>query len=370
MKRTFLLPLITMLALTALPVAAKDAVRASVSEDPEILPNPIVMNNGNPYSTGTFAVGTIQLLYTAEGTQFPTGLFASFTLNLNIKPGPTTGQQTRYPVNLTLRQTGSQNVVLEPETKSFDVLESDWSASTTVHISIPASVASDPDLNQDGTDLVANLQLQTPGGSHLDTPTSIQVHIKLVYRTTCLRAYNFITDQGFNDVPLTQAIVHVSGGRTPKVNSTSPGQMSDNVLVVNDCAADQTFNLLISLDPHFQTKGHNAVFTHFTSGYVDPDAFDLGVFGNGTPNGASLWLEDITLPAGVSFLARVHIGIITGNPPSWLPATTGVPAAGIFEGFAAALFAPGTGPTTLATAPLVGMAEPNPVATTLGFTVQ
>jgi hypothetical protein len=128
--------------------------------------------------------------------------------------------------------------------------------------------------------------------------------------------------------------------------------------------------LQITLDPHFETKGHNAVFTYFSSGYVDPDAFDLGVFGSGTPNGQSLWLENINLPAGQSFLALVHMGLITGNPPTWLPPMSGMPAAGIFSGFAAELLAPGSTPGTLATAPLAGMAEPNPAGTSLGFTVQ
>jgi hypothetical protein len=58
------------------------------------------------------------------------------------------------------------------------------------------------------------------------------------------------------------------------------------------------------------------VFTYFTSDYVDPSSFDITTFGNGTPQGENLWLQDVTLPAGDSFLATVHMGLITGNPPS------------------------------------------------------
>ena len=74
-----------------------------------------VMNNGNPYANGTFAVGTIQLFYTVEGTTFPAGNFASFDMNMKIKLGPTTGQATAYPVNtLQLEQIGSKNIILTP----------------------------------------------------------------------------------------------------------------------------------------------------------------------------------------------------------------------------------------------------------------
>jgi hypothetical protein len=143
------------------------------------------------------------------------------------------------------------------------------------------------------------------------------------------------------------------------------------VLVVNACSTAQSFNLDIVLDSHFSTDGHgNAVFTYFTSGAVDPSAFNLGVFGSGTPQGQSLWLENITVPSGDSFLATVHMGLITGNPPSWLPALSGTPATGLFGGFGAELYAPGTTLTSLPTAPPASLAVPNPADTSMTFTVQ
>jgi hypothetical protein len=378
MHKRSLLMVTAILTLAAIvlpsPAAARDSVKVAVLL-PTVPPTPIMFTNGNPYAPGTFAVGTIQLFYTVNALTFPSGEFASFTLRLGIRAGQPTGQQTSYPVPLSLRQTGSQNLILHPETDSYSVGDSSWSADDIVHISIPASVSADPDLNCDGCDLVGNLQLDAPGGNHLDTPTTVQVHIMLVHPKLCLRVFNFLTDQGFTLVPLTDAIVHLGGpARDRRVASSTPGQFSDNVLIVNACATAQSFNLEIALDPHFETKpgnGHgNAVFTYFTSGVVDPSAFDLSLFGSGTPQGQALWLENITLPAGASFLATVHMGLITGNPPSWLPPTSGTPAAGIFEGFWAELYAPGTTLSTLPSAPTASLAAPNPAETSLPFTVQ
>ena len=370
MKRTSLLLASVVLALAALPTtgAAKDAVAASATPIPE--PTPLVFNNGNAYSNGTYAIGTIQLFYTVNAFTFTPGAFASFDLGLGVKVGPTSGQQTRYPVNVTLDQIGSQNILLAPDDDTFTVTGQTWTDHTTVHISISAAAAAN--VTCDGCDLVGNLRIVAAGGSHLDTPTNVQVHIKLVHPTSCLRVFNFITDQGFTVVPLTSAVVHLGGPQNNRrVVSTNPGQMSDNVLIINECSTDQSFNLDIVLDPHFSINGHgNKVFTYFTSSSVDPDAFDLSVFGSGTPQGTSLWLENITVPAGDSFLVRVHMSIISGNPPSWLPATAGAPPAGIFDGFWAELYVPGSAPANLATAPLAPMAVPNPASTSLGFTVQ
>ena len=375
MKQKSLLCTIAMLALVALALPtsglAKDAVSAQVVPT---TPVPIVLNNGNPLSSGTFAVGTIQLFYTVNGFTFTPGEFSSFALNLGIKQGPMTGQQTQYPVTLSLSQVGSPNLILDPEPGSFVVSNALWKGSSTVHIVIPAATASDPSLNCDGCELVANLQLSAPGSSHLDTPTTVQVHIKLTHPTACLRVFDFITDEGFNGI-VDSATVHLGGpANNRKVVSTSPGQFSDNILIVNGCSTEQSFNLNITLDSHFEphpSNGHgNPVFTYFTTGYVDPSSFNLTAFGSGTPAGASLWLQDINLPAGDAFLATVHTDLISGNPPTWLPALSGTPATGIFSGFSAELYAPGTTLTSLPTAPPASLAVPNPAATSMAFTIQ
>jgi hypothetical protein len=317
------LALSALLILGLAPLAwSKDAIKSAVT--PVGSPAPIMQQNGNPYSSGTFAVGTIQLFYTVNAYQFTTGPFASFQLNLTDAHF-NTNPATTYPVTLNLTQTGSANLTLTPVPNSFSVTGVGWASSSTVLISIPASVPTDPNLNLDGTDLVGNLQLATsPQGSHLDTVTTIQVHIKLVHPTSCLRVYDFITDEAFTTT-VTYTDVNVNN-HTGKVTSTNPfGQLSDDILIVNTCGTNMSFDLKILLDSSFETNPHgnpgNAVFTFMTSGNVDPAAFNIADFGTGTPEHQDLCLTSITVPAGATFLATVHMGVIKGNLASSLPAS-------------------------------------------------
>jgi hypothetical protein len=267
------------------------------------------MNNGAGLTPGTYAIGTVQLFYTVQGYQFPAGQFATFDLGLSVaagKPNPATG----YPVALTLNQTGSANLDLQPASSAFSVTSAAWSDHTTVTIVIPAGAPS-----ADGTDLVGNMQISAPGGAHLDTVTTVQVHIKLVYPTTCLKLYNFITDEAFTQT-VTNTNVNVNN-RNGKVTATTPyGQLSDNVLVVNTCSADESFDVAIALDPWFRTNPSgnpgNAVFTYATIGELDPSSFNIVAFGAGTAQGQSLHLTNITVAAGDMFLMTVHMTINKG----------------------------------------------------------
>jgi hypothetical protein len=343
-----------------LPCAAKDAVQASVTP---LSGSPIVAQNGNPYSVGTYAVGTVQLFYTVVATQFPAGPLATFQVGLldkayNDKPA------TLYPVALNLSQIGFPLVELSAAPGTFNVAAAGPIGSSVVTVSIPAATAANPALNLDGTELVGNLKLDTdPAGNHLDTVTNIQVHVKLVYPdTACLRLFDFITDEAFTTT-VTSTVVNV-GGHPAKVVSTNPyGQFSDNLLVVNTCAASKTFDLTASLDSRFATNPQgnpgNAAFTYLKTGYVDPTSFSIGAFGTGTPAGQQLCLQNVTLPAGDSLLMAVHMGIVKGQSPTLLPAS------GVFS-FLGSLYGPGTN----CSGTLESQVAPNPAAATLGFTVQ
>ncbi len=355
------------LALSFSPLAsAKDAIKSSVT--PLGSPAPILQVNGNPYSAGTYAVGTIQLFYTVHAFQFTAGNFASFQLNMqdiNVGANPV----TTYPVTLNLTQTGSANLVLTPVPASFTVTGVGWTGSSTVTISIPSSVPSTPSLNVDGSDLVGNLQLVTsPQGAHLDTVTTIQVHIKLVHPTACLRVFDFITDEAFTTI-VTSTVVNVNS-HTGKVVATNPfGQFSDNILVANTCSTSQSFDLLISLDSSFDTNPHgnpgNATFTYMKAGYVDPSGFSISAFGSGTAQGEHLCLANITVPAGDTFLATVHMGILRGMAASALPSS------GMFS-FQASVDTAGS--TSSCANPSAGtlnsLATPNPASASLSFTTQ
>ncbi len=344
----------------SLPCAAKDAVQASVTA---LNDSPIVVQNGNPYSAGTYAVGTVQLFYTVVATQFPAGPLATFRVGLldkayNDKPA------TAYPVTLNLAQNGFPVVELSAAPGMFTVTGAGPIGSSVVTVSIPPATAADPALNVDGKELVGNLILDTdPAGNHLDTVTSIQVHVKLVYPVAnCLRLFDLITNEPITTT-VTSTVVNV-GGNPATVKSTNPfGQFSDNLLVVNTCGSARTFDLNAALDKAFATNPQgnpgNAVFTYLKTGYVDPASFSIGAFGTSAPVGQQLCLQNVTLPAGDSFLMAVHMGIIRGQSPSLLPPN------GVFN-FSGTIYGPGTNCSGTPD-PLV---TPNPAAAALGFTIQ
>lgn len=361
------LALVLMLALASV-APAKDAIKASVV--PVAPPTPIVQQNGNPYSAGTFAVGTIQLFYTVNAYQFTAGNFASFNLNLQDVNYGTTPAAV-YPAVLSLHQIGSKDLTLTPATSSFALSAVGWTGSTLVTISIPASVPADPSLNTDGTDLVGNLQMDTSlaagGNPHIDTVTTVQVHIKLVHPTNCLRVFNFLTDEGFNTL-VSSTTVNLGGQDGRKVVSTTPfGQFSDNILVVNTCSVPFSFDVRAVLDPSFQTNPHgnpgNAVFTFLTSGALNPSSLLTVGKSGGTAQGQSLCLHNLSVPAGYSFLMTVHMGIIRGGLPSELSASPFT--------FSAEIDTAGTLPAVCTSSGTLNpVATPSSLSATMSYTVQ
>ncbi len=338
---------------------AKDAVEASVTP-PYTGLTPTVVVNGNPYSPGTYAVGTIQLFYEVDAMQFTAGQIASFQVNLADIAVNSTSQAPSYPVTLNMTQIGSTNLILTPTPASFSVTGLAWSAISNVTVTVSPSVPGNPALNVDGTELVANMKLATsPSGSKLDTPTNIQVHVRLVHPTSCLRIYDFLMDQGMTDSVASLPIsLWTNGAKKGKTKNTAPPQLSNNVLVVNTCSSAQTFDLSVNVDGDFGLVGGNPVRTYFKSGYADPATFDLSSFGSGTPKGTSHCLSNITLPAGNTLLTTVHITI-----GEYLPSD--LPADGTFD-FSASVSVAGTGcPGTMNST-----ATPNPANLAVPFSIQ
>jgi hypothetical protein len=341
---------------------AKDAVQAGVSI-PAGQPVPVITENGSGYTPGTYAVGVIHLDYTYVGATFPVAPFATFSLNIGLDPIPN-GKPTSYPVWLALTDIGSRNVTLSPATSPLLVSGLAWTDSVPVTISIPESVAEDPLLNRDGTVLVGNFKLDA--GNELKTVTDVQVKITLVHPTACLKVYDFITDAALTNV-ITSTDVNVN--KKGKVTSTNPyGSLSEDLMVVNTCGSPETFDARLSLDPSFSTQPNNnpgnAVFTFTTAGEVDPATFSIGSFGLGTAQGQALCLQNVSVPAGSTFLATVHMSINSGMAASSLPG--GGTGPGTFTGFGATLYATGLG----CSGSLVSGASPNPVSAPLAFTIK
>jgi hypothetical protein len=267
-----------------------------------------------------------------------------------------------YPVTLNLNQIGSQNLVLTAVPGSFSVTGPGWSAASTVSIAIANSVPLNPALNTDGTDLVGNLQLATsPQGSHLDTVTNVQVHIRLVHPTSCLKLYDFLTSQDMaNPVTTLEVTLFKNGQKAGKVQGTKPySQLSNNVLVVNTCPSAQTFDLAINPDSNFSGTPNphgNSVFTYTKVGSTDPSTFNISDFGNGTPQGTTYCLGSLTLSGGNSLLAAVHTSVSEVMGSS-------LPSNSIFN-FSASMRTPGAG-CTGALMPAI----PNPASQTIPFTV-
>jgi hypothetical protein len=359
MKRTvFALSAAALVALAAAsPAHAGDALQASVT--PLTGPSPIVTANGNPASPGTFAVGTIQVDYTHTGFAFPAGTFATFRLDLATIRLSDRGQFPNYPVDVALDSLGSPNVQLVPAATSIAAGAPPWSGSTDVEVVIPDAVASDPALSLDGTTIVGNLRLAAPG-SHLDTTTNVQVRIRLVHPDACLKLYDFITDTTLATAISTTTVNLGGPPSNRRVVSTSPGQFSNNALVVNTCPTPDAIDLAIDLDPRFSTNPSSpgqAVFVYTTAGSVLPGPLDLASFGAGTPSGQTLAFSSLAIPASSSVLVTVKMGIITGVSVAELGASPFSFSATAYEaGSAFGILRTDVGPT-------------NPAVATLDFTL-
>jgi hypothetical protein len=332
---------------------ASDTVTASVT--PNAPPAPVVTSAGG----GGVTPGTIILDYVVIDTAFTTGLFATFDVNLAVVVG--SGKAPLYPVPLSFADIGSPHVTMVASPDPMSIAGTGWTGTSTVSIYIPASVGADSALNADGAQLVGQLQLETPSGSKIDTPTTIKVRIKLVHPTACVRFFNFITDA---DLITTYTSIQVNvHPQNQRVQGTNPGRLSDNLLVVNTCSSPETFDLKVILDTLFTTapSGNpgNAVFTYSTSGAIEPNTFVFSSFGTGTPRGQALCLQNLTIAPGTTLLTAVKMDL---NPPVGMVASQ-LPTA---FGFSGELY--GAGSTC--SLPLASAASPNPVQLSLGYTLK
>ena len=298
------------LAVTASTASAGEDVRPAVTiPSAELVP--IITENGNPYAQGSYAIGTLRLEYTVVGYTFPAGPFASF--DLGLRTVTKNGASTVYPALLSLTQSGSSNLELSPAPDSFNVSGHPWTSNSIVEIAIPAEVAANPALNVDGTTLVANLQVSSNSGSHLGTPSSIQVKIRLVHPTSCVRMYTFVSDMELetviSDMTLTYA---TSGNNINKILSASPStHVRHNILLVNTCSSDEIVDLAISKDTRFafgpSGDPAKAVFIYSTAGEVSPGAIDLATMTEVAALGQVLQVLDLELPAGETVLVTSHL---------------------------------------------------------------
>src|SRR5262245_45839557 len=138
MKRILIMTAMV-LAIATSTAWAGDHVQITVSG---ASPIPTQKLNGNDALQGT-----IQLWNTVNSFTFPVCNFGS--LSINMHDVHLSGNNNAvYPAPLTIQQNGSEDLTLTPDQTSFSISSLGWSASTIVHISIPAGVS-----NEDGTDI-------------------------------------------------------------------------------------------------------------------------------------------------------------------------------------------------------------------------
>jgi hypothetical protein len=353
-KTTAVILVLTLLSVFVSTSAwAKDSVAVTVTNATR---SPLIVNNGQ-------AVGTIQLFYSVEATEFPIGPFATFDVSWLINQGtPATNYGSGVNFRLVQDQQGG-NVDLSATPNSYILTATGQSGVSTVIVSITNDKDGNPPADVDGTDLVGNLKLDA--GHSLGTVTNIQIHIRLVHPSSCLKVYNFVTDQDFSLGILSTTNLNVPsrGANAGKVTGSQPGQFSDNVLIANVCGADQSFDLGIGLDPSFTTNPSdnpgNAVMTYSASGEFDSTNFNVLLAGSGTPNQQNLCLQNVTVAAGTSFLATVHSKVRNSWPQASLPGDKS------FD-FSASLY---QATNAACTGALNTLATPNPASFSLPFTI-
>ena len=320
---------------------ASDNIVVTIGDNPS--PAPAIKANGNEAIQGT-----IQLWYVVYGNSFPTGSFGTFTLKMEDKH--LNGLENAvYPATMTLKQNGSQNVILTPTKTTFYVSGQGWKDETIVNITIPSGVP-----NADGTDLVGNLNFSIPGKNKVDTPTSVQVHIKLVHVTNCIKVYNFLADAGATTI-FDSAFAIDLKVKDGLVTSNNHGVISYNILASNTCSQDRTVDIGAALDPAWTVQGAQGVKLYSATGDVDLSGYDIDLFANGTNNGTSLCFQNATIPSGETVLLNIKADMTRNTPVGTL---------GTSFAFSGSLTEPGTGCTGL----LDTLASPNPVSATLPYT--
>ena len=351
---------LSLLAMAAPQALAGEDIRVAVSV-PAGQPVPLMTENGNPYAQGSYAIGNLRLEYTVVAYAFPAGPFAS--VELDLQTAAKSGASTVYPASLQLSQTGSSNLLLVASPDQFSINGHPWTGTSTLDIEIPASVASNPAMNLDGTTLVGNLQLASNAGSRLGTPTSVQVKIRLVHPTACVRLFTFLSDMEIDMAIDSMTLTYgTSGGNANKILNVSPStQVRHNILLVNTCSSDETVDLAIGKDSRFDFGPSgapaNAVFLFSTVGELSPGPIDLATLTDGPVLGKVLQILDLVLPGGETVLVSSHLkfdkdaynALNVGTSPFVFSATTYEPG-GTFTA-------------------LHGGTDPNPASTSVSFTL-
>ena len=338
---------------------------------------PIIVSSGNP-------PGTLKMIYTVVGTQFPTGYFTCFDLAVSNQDQGTNNDPNYTGLLLYLTQNPNPSLSLNISPSQFSVPQPPANGSVAVGtsrvgITIPQV---DPSLNYDGSELVAQIQLTTnEQNKKLGTPSTILVKIILSVpeSTACINAYHEVytndTDTkvsgdgtGIAIETQTKTTGGPNGQTTTTMKQPQPGNIREAVLVVNTCGESQNLDVSIgeperltdntTVSYKLQSNG-NAVFYYVPAGLTSlGNALVLPLVS--TPNGLSTCVAGITLAPNQAVLVTAHrVDQLKDKDPALLPGDGG------FD-FHASVLQQALSACTGALHPLV---SPNPLNTTADFTV-
>jgi hypothetical protein len=303
---------------------AKDAIKATV-----VANGFAFVENGNPLSPGTYAIGTLKIFMIVSATEWPASL-GNIRLDLAVDPGKP-NPQTQYTVPILLRQVGG-DLDLAPVPSQFGVWGLGWTGSSLIGITVPQAIRDDPSLNEDGVELVGNLQIEpTTVRTNLDTVTTVRIFAKLVYpdETACLRTVSFITDNGKTtnlSVDPNGITINYKVNPSFSVQSLSPSQTLFNTLVVNSCAESKTFDLDLDVDSGFSVPAVGQPVKRYVSANAAATEGDLidtfaewmtavtgGDYGGPSNFGSNLCVAPNTLNGMYSMWVSVDVGLITSG---------------------------------------------------------
>ena len=327
--------------LTIRAATAKDAIQATVEANGFTF-----AENGNPLSSGTYAVGTLKIFMIVSANEWPADL-GTVRLDLAVKPGKPS-PETKYTVPIRLRQAGG-DLVLTPDYSTFMVTGISWEDYSDINVTVPQAILDDPSFNEDGTELLANLQIEpTLPGKHLDTVTTVKIYAKLVHPTaSCLRTIAFITDNGLNEdlsdenngIELTYK-VHPSFS----FQNVAPPQILYDILVVNSCAEAKSFDLALVVDNRFKvpTTGqpvkayitNNVASTEegLIDSFTELQSNINNAYGDAENFGSNLCLPELSLGGMKSLYAKASIDLIESGFTSY----GNLPEVGfVYDGFTA-----------------------------------
>jgi hypothetical protein len=127
-------------------------------------------------------------------------------------------------------------------------------------------------------------------------------------------------------------------------------------LIVNTCASEEVFDLMLQQDLSFQDQGANSVSIFTKTGSADPSTFQITDFGTSVHQGNNHCFGSLHLPGGDSMLVADHMSLGT-IPAGQLPP-------GSF-GFSGLVAVAGTGcPGTTNT-----LAIPNPASLSVPYSI-